>query len=117
MTSNMQSMASKFAQYKKPEVQTTGRKVERWQDYAAKIIKEFNIKKSTKKVWNEKKCIMEDKVMDWPGMIFRKAKNNIGFLESKVALTREKCAMENGKTENYGHYLISLFRKVKPWEK
>ncbi len=116
MKNNIKSIGSLLDKYQqKPE--STTRVVERWQDYAAKVIKEFNIKKSTVKVYNKKKNIMEDKVMDWPGMIFSKAKRNIHFLERRVALAREKCAMNNGKTEDYGNYLISLFRSVKPWEK
>lgn len=112
----MQSISSRLAAYK-PKEAPKGRAVLMWQDYAAKIIKEFGIKKSMVRVYNKKKDVWEDKVMDWPGMIFRKAKTNLNYLEGKVALAREKCAMENGKIENYGHYLISLFRKVKPWEK
>lgn len=95
----MESLKNKMQRFKLPESsKTTKKKIERWQDYAASICKEFKISKP------------------FDGVVFKKAKTSLGFLESKVAIAREKCVLENGKIEFYGRYLISLFRKKKPWE-
>lgn len=67
----------------------------RWQDYALKVCNDFEISK------------------EYHQMIFRQAKKNLQFLESKVANCYEKFGDVSGK----GRYLISLFRKVPPWEK
>lgn len=96
----MESIKSRLSAYKpKVDESVVKRTVTRWQDYAAKISKEFNLDQRSKAI------------------IFKHAKQNVGFLESKVAMAYEKCEMEHGKLEQYGHYLIALFRKVRPWEK
>ena len=76
---------------------TEGRNIQSFQDYALKIIKQFGIEKK------------------YQPMIWKFSKRSKCFLEGKVALCYEKFGTE--KLENKGHYLISLFRSKKPWEK
>lgn len=93
----MQSISDRLAAYK-PKEAPPGRAYPFWMTYAAKVCKDFKI----------------DKPLS--GIIWRHAKRNLGYLQGKVALAEEKAAMNSEPVERYGHYLISLFRKVKPWE-
>jgi len=68
-----------------------------FQDYALEVIEEFGIKGIYKQI------------------IFKHAKQNKAYLEGRVTLCYEKFGKKNLK--NKGHYLISLFRKKKPWDK
>jgi hypothetical protein len=83
-----------LSQYKIPEQQTS--KLQSFQEYALKIIKQFNVDK------------------EYQPIIWKHAKRNRCYLEGKVALCYEKFGE---KLEDKGHYLISLFRKKKPWDK
>jgi hypothetical protein len=67
-----------------------------FQEYAIKIIDQFKINRP------------------YQSIIWKYAKRNKCYLEGKVALCYEKFGQ---KVDNKGNYLISLFRKVKPWEK
>ncbi|MCU0288734.1 MAG: hypothetical protein MUF15_20360 [Acidobacteria bacterium] len=69
-------------------------KLTQFQEYALEVCKEFNLSGQYK------------------AMIFRYAKHNMAYLQGKVANAREKLG---GEEKNKGHYLISLFRKNKPW--
>lgn len=93
---------------------TNKRVVQPWQDYAAQVVKDFGIV-------NKKVGVVDNNgkfricTTNYVSMIFRYAKNNMSYLVGKVELCKEKFGSEglNGK----GNYLISLFRKKKPWEK
>lgn len=71
--------------------------LQQFQDKAIRICNDFNITGIYRQI------------------IFRQAKRNVSYLEGKVALCIEKFG-EKG-INNKGNYLISLFRKRKPWEK
>lgn len=96
--------------FKKAEIQKAQesppkkeRKVLFWQDYAARVIKEFGV--------NDEK---DDHVkVGIRAAIFRYAKRNSSYLEGKVELCREKFGNNlHGK----GRYLMKLFSTKKPWE-
>ena len=70
-------------------------KIQSWQEMAIDIIKKFQIGK------------------EYQAIIFRHAKRNKAYLEGKVSLCVEKFGT---KLEDKGAYLISLFRRKKPWE-
>jgi peptidoglycan hydrolase-like protein with peptidoglycan-binding domain len=70
-------------------------KIQGWQEYALQVIKDFNINKP------------------YSLIIFRQAKKNIEFLKGRVENTKERF---NNKVEDKGRYLLSLFRKKKPWD-
>ena len=70
-------------------------KIQSWQEMAIDIIKKFQIGKA------------------YQAIIFRHAKRNKAYLEGKVSLCVEKFGT---KLEDKGAYLISLFRRKKPWE-
>lgn len=80
----------------KPPVEILKSNRQEWQDYASNIVKEFNINGV------------------YSMMIFKQAKKNKSFLEGKVQLCYEKFGKQY--VGNKGNYLISLFRKKKPWE-
>lgn len=88
-------------------------KVEKWQEYALEVCKEFNITRVS--VFETDKTGKERLVTkNYPAIIFRHACNNLSYLQGKVELVRERF---NGDVQGKGHYLISLFRKNPPWKK
>ena len=89
-------------------------KIESWQEYALKIIKDFKIEDRKIGV-TDKDGKFTIKTISYKGMIFRYAKKNKSYLQGKVELCKEKWG-ENG-IQGKGNYLISLFRKKRPWEK
>ena len=72
-----------------------GSKIQGWQDYAIQVCKDFSLQGN------------------YRAMIFKMAKKNMCYLQGKVENTKEKFG---SKLEDKGNYLISLFRKKKPWE-
>ena len=88
-------------------------KIQEWQEYALEVINEFNIHNSTTLVVDKNG---KDKwiTKNYKAMIFRHACNNLQYLKGKVELCRDRF---NGDVQGKGNYLISLFRKQKPWEK
>lgn len=90
-------MADHLNRYQLKE-NTSKREVTRWQDFAANITKEFRLDLRGK------------------AMMFKFCKQNLQLVEHHVALAREKATMNHESVSKYGAYLISLFRKKKPWE-
>ena len=70
-------------------------KITRWQDYAIEVCQEFNVEGIYKMI------------------IFKHAKKNLPYLQGKVTNVKEKFGED---ISDKGRYLISLFRKKKPWE-
>lgn len=94
----MKSLSSTLDKYKinvSAEKSTT---VGWWQEYAIAVCKEFGIKRP------------------YDAIIFRYAKQNLQLLEKNVGMARETAAMRRQPTSSLGRYLVSLFRKTKPWE-
>ena len=91
----MQSLSSKLKLYKPPE-KIEESKLQSFQEYAINICAKFGVIKPYDKI------------------IFKHAKNNKCYLEGRVALCVEKWGIEGCK--NKGRYLVSLFRKNKPWD-
>jgi hypothetical protein len=106
-----------FSKYKIPE-QKEGRIYAPWQVYAAEIIKQFGIKKATKKViGNDGK--ERNFTTNYPAMIFKHCCNDqesgMSWVKGKVENAKERFKGEDLTTK--GNYLISLFRCKKPWDK
>ena len=78
----------------KPEEEKS--KLKPWQEEALKIIEEFQINGIFKSI------------------IFKHAKKNMQYLQGKVTYARDRFPGEEMNTK--GRYLISLFKKNKPWE-
>lgn len=70
--------------------------VQPWQDYAAKVCKDFELDQIGR------------------GAVFKYAKKNLSYLQGKVEMCREKFG-DNLKGK--GNYLVKLFSKKRPWEK
>jgi hypothetical protein len=104
-------MNNKVLQSKKTK---PSRKVEQWQDYAAEVIKNFNIENRRIGII-DKNGKFQIQITNYKAMIFRYAKNNMPYLIGKVESCYEKFGKEEVK--NKSNYLISLFRKKKPWNK
>ncbi len=85
-----------FSNYTIKKSKKNERNITNWQEYAVQICKDFNL------------------TGEYKAMIFRYAKKNLSYLQGRVMNTREKFREKLG---NKGNYLISLFRKKKPWEK
>jgi len=71
-------------------------KLKSWQDVAIKICEEFNITGIYKMI------------------IFKHAKSNMQYLQGKVTYVEDRFGKDN--LTDKGRYLISLFRKEKPWK-
>jgi hypothetical protein len=71
-------------------------KITQWQAYGIQVCKDFNITGNYKL------------------MIFKQAKRNIEYLRGRVENAKEKFG--TAKLEDKGNYLVSLFRKKKPWD-
>lgn len=80
----------------KPKKKEDRSKIKPWQEEALEIIKTFNINGIYK------------------GIIFKHAKSNMQYLKGKVTYVEDRFGKDN--LANKGRYLISLFRKNKPWD-
>jgi len=80
----------------KPKKEEERTKTKSWQLEALKIIEDFNIKGVYK------------------GIIFKHARHNMQYLLGKVTYTIDRFGKDN--IGDKGRYLISLFKKKKPWE-
>jgi hypothetical protein len=89
------------------------RTIEPWQEYAVEVVKMFGIKNKKVSVV-DKKGNLRIYTKNYTSIIFRHAKNNMSYLQGKVEMCKEKFGLN---LEDKGNYLISLFRKQKPWEK
>ena len=85
-----------LSKYKIKQTEKKGKALVSFQDYALSVCRDFNL------------------TGQYKAMIFRYAKKNLNYLKGKVENTKEKFGTE--KLETRGNYLISLFRKKKPWE-
>lgn len=94
----MELLKNKLQKYKIKQTQSKSRLLP-FQVFALKIIKDFKLVKTDE--------------FDAPAVIWRYAKKNRAYVEGKVSLCVEKFGT---KLDDKGHYLISLFRKKKPWE-
>ena len=84
-----------FSKYKIKETEEKI-KITHWQEVAIKTCEEFNIKGFYKQI------------------IFKHAKSNLNYLLGKVTYAKDRFGEYN--VEDKGRYLISLFKKKKPWE-
>ena len=84
-----------------------------WQEYAIKVIKDFDIQ-NRKMMVTDKNGKVRAYTTNYQSIIFRHAHRNMSYLQGKVELCKEKFG-ENG-LKGKGNYLLSLFRKKRPWE-
>jgi hypothetical protein len=90
----MESLKSKLGKYHLP-VKEEKSNLQSFQEYALDVISRFQVGR------------------EFQGIIWRHAKRNKSYLEGKVRNCEEKFG---SKLEDKGNYLISLFRKKKPWD-
>lgn len=99
MDSLKDRLQGRLAAYQPKPGEEKKRALPHWQEYALKVCQDFKLEKPMQ------------------GIIWRYAKHNLGYLESKVAMAYEKAELSHQSLDLLGHYLISLFRKKRPWEK